>query len=130
MEELSANGILPAQQQPEDGSTYAKMLKKEEGKIDWGKDAAFIDRQIRAFNPWPGTWCEAEKGRRLKILETVPMPFKSDLPAGTILDEDGMVVCGDGTTLKLETIQPENKKPMNTGSAYSGGYLAAGRMLT
>ena len=129
LEDLASNGSLPAEAQPEDGSTYAKMLKKEEGKIDWNKEAAFIDRQIRAFNPWPGTWCEGEKGRRLKILEAVPMPFKSDAPAGTILDEDGVVVCGDGATVKLETIQPENKKPMNAASAYSGGYLASGRTL-
>ena len=126
---LAATGKLESTPQPDTGSTYAKMLKKEEGRIDWSKPASFIDRQIRAFNPWPGTWCETDKGRRLKILEVVPMPFKSNEPAGKIIDEDGVVVCGDGTTLKLESLQPESKSPMTISSAISGGYIKAGASL-
>jgi methionyl-tRNA formyltransferase len=127
---LADKGILEATPQPEEGFTYAKMLKKEEGKIDWSKPAAFVDRQIRAFNPWPGTWCESGKGRRLKILEAIPMPFRAEAAAGTILDDDGVVVCGDGATIKLETVQPESKNPMNVSNAYSGGYLKAGLRLS
>jgi methionyl-tRNA formyltransferase len=127
--ELADNGKLDAEPQPEDGSTYAKMLRKEEGRIDWTKPASYIDRQIRAFNPWPGTWCETEKGRRLKILEAIPMPFKSTAAPGAIIDDDAVVACGDGTTLKIEAVQPESKTAMTIANAYSGGYIAAGAKL-
>lgn len=127
--DLADNGKLDAESQPEHGSTYAKMLRKEEGRIDWSNPASYIDRQIRAFNPWPGTWCEGEKSRRLKILEAVPMPFKSDAPPGTILDDDAVVACGDGSTIKLEAIQPESKSAMTASAAISGGYLRQGLLL-
>lgn len=130
LQDLAVNEKIISEQQPEEGFTYAKMLKKEEGRIDWNKSATIIDRQIRAFNPWPGTWCADEKGRRLKILEAIPMPFKSDRPAGTILDDDGVVACGDGATLKLESVQPENKKPIAIGDAFRGGYLTVGQKLS
>ena len=130
IEELSQKGALELTPQPDTGSTYAKMLKKEEGRIDWNKPAVFIDRQIRSLNPWPGTWCESGKGRRVKILEAIVMPSKSDEPAGSVLNEDGVVVCGDNTTLKLETVQPESKKPMSISEAMRGGYIAVGRTLT
>lgn len=130
IDSLADNGMLDSVPQPEDGSTYAKMLKKEEGKIDWSKPASYIDCQIRAFNPWPGTWCETNKGRRLKIIEAVPMPFKSGEAPGTVIDEDGVIVCGDGATIKLETLQPESKNPMNVSDAFSGGYLKSGQLLT
>jgi methionyl-tRNA formyltransferase len=121
--ELADAGRLESTPQPEGGFTYAKMLRKEEGKIDWSKPASYIDRQIRAFNPWPGTWCETQKGRRLKILEAIPMPFKSDAAPGTIIDDDAVVACGDGATLKIEAVQPESKSVMSASSAIHGGYL-------
>jgi methionyl-tRNA formyltransferase len=126
MDRLSMQGYLDATPQPALGSTYAKMLKKEEGRIAWGKDAAFIHRQIRALNPWPGTWAELE-GKRFKVLEAVPMPFHAEEPPGTIRDADGVVVCGGGSTIKLEVIQPENKKPMAITDAFRGNYLAVGQ---
>lgn len=127
--ELADKASLTATIQPEEGFTYAKMLKKEEGRIEWTLKADVLYRHIRALNPWPGTWVENHAGRRLKILEAVPMPFSSDGAPGTVLDTDGVVVCGDKTTLKLESLQPENKKPMSIGDAIRGGYLVPGQSL-
>jgi methionyl-tRNA formyltransferase len=126
LDELANKGGLSSTLQPEEGATYAKMLKKEEGRIDWSKPAAVIDRQIRALNPWPGTWCETDSGKRLKILEVELLKDISG-PAGTVND-DGVVACGEGA-LKLLSIQPENKKPMPTRDAYNGGYLKVGQRL-
>lgn len=126
VDELATKGSLVSEKQPDEGSTYAKMLKKDEGKIDWVRNAESIDRQIRAMNPWPGTWAEDSKGRRLKILEAGPYPETHANDAGSILD-DGIVVCGEGTALKLRTVQPENKKPMMAGDAVRGGYIASGQ---
>jgi len=126
LNELATNGGLHEEVQPDEGATYAKMLKKEEGRIDWTKPARVIDRQIRALNPWPGTWCETDAGRRLKIIEATYVEQGSGEP-GT-LDDNGNVACGEGA-LHLESIQPENKKPITTRDAYSGGYLKAGQRL-
>jgi methionyl-tRNA formyltransferase len=46
-------GTLTPQPQPAQGATYAPKIQKSEARIDWSQDAASIDRQIRAFNPWP-----------------------------------------------------------------------------
>ncbi|PZQ49150.1 MAG: methionyl-tRNA formyltransferase [Micavibrio aeruginosavorus] len=129
IEELSQKGSLESEIQPEEGMTYAKMLKKDEGIIDWTKTADQIDRQIRAFNPWPGTWTTDPKGRRLKIVEASVYPETHANDAGSILD-DGIVVCGEGTTLKLVSVQPEAKKPMSADDAARGGYLPNGAKLT
>jgi len=126
VEELANNGKLASERQSDEGSTYAKMLKKDEGKIDWTRNAESIDRQIRAMNPWPGTWTEDSKGRRLKILEAGPYPETHANDAGSILD-DAIIVCGEGTVLKLQTVQPENKKPMKASDAARGGYIASGQ---
>ena len=53
---------------PQDHSkaTYAPSLKKEDGRIDWKREALEIDRQVRAFNPWPGAFTRW-KGRLMKV---------------------------------------------------------------
>ena len=61
-------GKLPPLPQDETKATYTKILKKDDGKIDWQKPAKEIDRQVRALNPWPGTYA-IYKGKRLKILK-------------------------------------------------------------
>ena len=129
IEDLATNGKLDMTAQPEEGSTYARMLKKEEGKIDWSRTAQQIDRQIRALNPWPGSWAEDDKGRRLKIIEATILPETHTHDAGTILD-DAIVVCGEGTTLRLDTVQPENKKPMGARDAARGGYIVSGQKFS
>ena len=61
-------GKLPPLPQDETKATYAKILKKEDGKIDWKKSPKEIERQVRALNPWPGTYT-LYNGKRLKILK-------------------------------------------------------------
>lgn len=126
---LADNGYLDTVPQPSEGFTYAKMLKKEEGHIDWSKEAAVLDRRIRALNPWPGIWCESEKGR-LKILEAAPVAAAHKAAPGTILGDGDLVACGGDTALRLLTVQPENKRPMDIVGARSGGYLRAGQRLS
>ncbi|MFA5593059.1 MAG: methionyl-tRNA formyltransferase [Micavibrio sp.] len=130
MAALAADGKLDSTPQPQEGATYAKMLKKEEGLIDWSKSALVLDRQIRAFNPWPGTWCVDSAGRRLKITAASVVEGRTEnVKKGTLLDADGVVACGDGTCLRLELVQPESKAPMDARAAINGGYLIPGRSL-
>lgn len=127
--ELADKGALNGEAQTEDGMTYARMLKKDEGLVDWSASAEDIHRQIRAMGAWPGTWTHDVKGRRLKLLEASILPETHANDAGSVLD-DALVVCGGGTTLKLQTVQPENKKPMTAADALHGGYLVAGTKLS
>lgn len=124
--DLIAAGTPPQpEQQPEAGVTYAKMLEKEEGKIDWTKPAAEIERQLRALSPWPGVWCFCQ-GQRLKVLE-VSLENRSGTP-GEILDRNLVVACGDGA-LRLVKVQPQDRKPMDGLSFMNGTHMNIGDKL-
>jgi len=92
---------LNTEQQDDTISTYAPMLKKADGLIDWDQPPSDIDRQIRALNPWPGTYMHGIKGR-VKIL-------KAHM-------QDNQLI--------LDIVQPEGKKPMDFVSAVNGGYIS------
>jgi len=113
---------LPAEPQNHDLATYAPMLSKDDGRVDWDQDAAAIDRQIRALNPWPGVWCMNGK-QRLKIHTCTLISDTTSIAAGTLLDRDGHVACANGSILKLGRIQPEGSKVMDAHAAFNGGYL-------
>lgn len=127
LHELAKNGQLKAEIQDEAITTYASMLKKEDGIIDWENSAAAIDRQIRALNPWPGVWTNLE-GKRLKIVEAVLTEGAVSGVSGEILDKTGHVRCGEGT-LQILKIQPEGKGVMDFASALNGNYIKIGQRL-
>lgn len=110
-------------------ATYAAMLKKEEGHIDWSQTGEEIHRQIRAFTPWPGTY-SMHSGKRLKIHQAILSDHKTDQTPGTILNKEGNIACGDRTVLCLDIIQPENKKRMSFTDAMNGGVLSVGDILS
>ncbi len=124
LDQVALNGAPPAEKQDESLVTYAHLLKKTDGQIDWGQSAVEIDRQIRALNPWPGVFALVQ-GKRFKILKASAECKKStsDTRQGRVLDRMGHIACGSNTVLKIETIQPEGKKPMDFASVINGGYL-------
>ncbi len=113
------SGELVPQPQPEEGVTYAPMLKKEDGLLDFGQPAAALERRVRAMNPWPGAYFEWN-GAPLKVLrarlEQEPSPG-----AGRRLTVEGRPAlgCGEGI-LVLEEVQPAGKRPMS-GKAFLAG---------
>ena len=106
-------------------SVYAPMLKKEDGLIDWTQSADAIDRQVRALNPWPGTYTTAND-KRMKILSG-ELSEKTAQKPGQV-SARGEVSCGEGV-YKILTLQPENTKPMDAASAFNGKYLSDGMVL-
>ncbi len=114
-----------AQKQDESRVTYAHLLKKEDGKIDWGQGGIEIARQIRALNPWPGVYTDLGD-MRFKVLQVELLQQKSEVAAGVVLDRQGAVACGDGSVLRLAKIQPAGKQAMDFGAAVNGGYLRLG----
>ncbi len=121
---VEGNAPEPEVQQEED-MTYASMLSKADGKINWTETAAEIDRQIRALNPWPGTWCMVGD-KRLKILDAKIIDGNGN--AGVVLDKNLTIACGEGALL-LTKVQPENKKPMDGVSFMNGSHINIGEVL-
>ena len=119
---------LKAETQPEEGVTYAHMLSKDDGRIDWSQSAAVIERQLRALTPWPGVWCLRDNGQRLKVIAVKTTQETTKKPAGTLLDHAN-IACGDDSVLHLVTVQPENKKAMGARDALNGGILKTGEVL-
>jgi len=120
---LAEGETIEGEAQDDALSTYAPLLTKEDGRINWTQEAAAIDRQVRALTPWPGVFAMDVAGRRLKIIETEPAEGIYTEPPGTVLDRIGHVSCGGDTALRLIRVQPENGKAMDAISAINGGYL-------
>lgn len=120
-----ANGILVSEAQPEEGVVYAAKLRREEGRIDWTLPARQIERQIRALNPWPGVWFEAD-GVRIKVLKAV-LDSGTGAP-GTLLDDQLRVACGDGA-LRLLLVQRPGKAAMAAAEMLRGHPMPAGGVL-
>lgn len=109
--------------QKESRATYSKKINKSDGLIDWSKSAEKIERMVRAYDPWPGTFIKIEN-KILKIKKaTVIPPMGGAFSPGIVLrTDDGFpaVVCGKGA-LKLLIVQPEGKSEMS-GDAYLRGH--------
>ena len=105
--------------QPANGITYAAMLKKEDGMLNFSQSALALERRVRAMNPWPGTWFEWN-GAPLKVLRASVSGVKSP-EAGCRLTVDGCPAIGTGEgILILEEVQPAGKKSM-PGMAFLSG---------
>ncbi|MDO9120807.1 MAG: methionyl-tRNA formyltransferase [Anaerolineaceae bacterium] len=104
-------GRLSPTPQPESGDTYAGMLSKEDGLLDFSKSAIAIDRKVRALNDWPGTFCDIN-GQVLKVRK-VKIQNSETQPAGmrSVLDKVPAISTPDGWVLLLE-VQPAGKKWM------------------
>ncbi len=129
LDDLKKTGGIEAAAQPDEGVTYADKISKEEARIDWRASPVMIDRQIRAFYPVPGAWCQLPEGRRLKILKAEIADSVGGAPAGTFLNAQGDIACGEGA-MRLITVQPEGKTPMEVAAAINGGYIKPGDQLS
>lgn len=109
--------------QPQDHAraTMTPLLTREHGKIDWSEPAAVIERKVRAYEGWPGTWFVLPNGKRLKVLSASVGAAHPGIP-GTLVRDDVMgVACGDGRLLVFNRVQPEGGAPMD-GVAFMRGY--------
>jgi len=97
--------------------SYISKLERDHGRLDFGRPAEELERQIRAYDPWPGTFTvltEAGKERRLKIYPPVEA-VALDLPAGEFQAMDGQLFVGcEKGALRLHEVQPEGSRRMKT----------------
>lgn len=127
LDALVAKTIEPVPQ-PDDGVTYAHKLGKEEGALDWRRPAAELERKVRAFHPWPGTWFDVE-GERIKVLGAA-LALAAGAPGTVSIGRDGfpVVACGVGG-LKLLKLQRAGKSAQAADAFLRGFALAAGTVL-
>ncbi len=111
-------------------ATYAPLIKKDDGRIDWTQSAVDIDRHVRAFCDWPSTFSFLGK-KRIKILKGHVISEKNcpGCESGIIVavQPSGIdVCCGDGIIYRIERLQPENKPAMSAQAFSVGARLQAG----
>ncbi|MSQ03700.1 MAG: methionyl-tRNA formyltransferase [Myxococcales bacterium] len=117
------DGIVP-QPQEAGGVTYARLLDKEMGRLDWGRSAVELHRKVRGLDPWPGTFCE-HAGSVLKVISARVAPGAGE--PGTILP-GARIACGVGA-LELLQVQAPAKRPVTGADFLNGARLKVGGKL-
>jgi methionyl-tRNA formyltransferase len=121
-------GRLAPVPQPAEGVTYASKIRKDEARIDWTAPADAIDRQVRAFNPWPvaeTSW----QDRQLRVWAADPVPESSGEP-GEVLEAAGgriVVATGEGA-LGLTRVQLAGRRAMTAAEFLNAHSLAGARL--
>ena len=112
-------GLIKPKPQDQALATFSRKATKADGKIDWTLPADTIDRRIRAYHPWPGsftTW----SGRRLKIIEAAPIGGEVGEPGLVSRAPGGILVQTGRGHLTLHTVQPEGRRPMDINAFLAG----------
>ena len=128
--EALENGTAVRTKQPEEGATYAGMLDKSLGNIDWTQSAAKIERLIRGLNPWPSAYT-GYKGKTMKLWAADVLKGTFEGVPGEIImveKERFLVRTGDGA-LAVKELQLEGKKRMDAASFLRGFSLEEGEIL-
>lgn len=123
-------GTLSPVKQDDAKSSYAKMLRKELGNIDFSKSAKEICALVRGLNSWPSAYTYYNN-KTMKIWKAVPVAENSDFPAGTLVRKDKesiYVQTGEGM-LRIHEIQPEGKKRMSVKDYMLGHSFETGTVF-
>ncbi len=125
LEQLAA-GNTHAEVQNDTAVTYAQKLGKEEAKLDFSRSATELWQQIRAFNPFPVSWCLLPDGERLRVWHSDHDPKSTNKNPGTVIscDVNGLrIACGKGSLLLTE-LQLPNRNRMLMRDIVNGQLLA------
>jgi methionyl-tRNA formyltransferase len=127
--------IQPEAQRNEE-ATFAPILKREDGRIDWTMTAVEIDRRVRGFQPWPGAYTTLNSRRliiRRATAESLPQTSAEDrIVAGQVIEAHGdrlLIACSDSTRLQVLELQPEDSRRMSARDFLNGSHLKVGEML-
>ncbi|MET9115494.1 methionyl-tRNA formyltransferase [Streptomyces longwoodensis] len=106
------DGTLKAVPQPGDGVSLAPKITVEDARVDWAAPALRVDRVVRGCTPAPGAWTTF-RGERLKLIQTRPVPERTDLAPGQLAVGKNDVFVGTGSyAVELLWVQAQGKKPM------------------
>ena len=107
--------------------TYAYKLEKTSGHVDWSKDASYLERFIRAMNPWPGAWTtllSSDKSVRARVRivkanTSALSPSENANALGRVVDNEFVVACSRGA-IRIQSLQPEGKREMSVAEFLRG----------
>jgi methionyl-tRNA formyltransferase len=122
--DLLKRGSLEPRAQDSSQATYAPMLAKEDGKVDWHEDAERICCRIRGLDPWPGSFTFWQE-KRLKLFGCRALSMSTQAEPGTVIAaaEDGLqVAAGEGAVL-IETLQLEGGRPLAVSDFLRGHHF-------
>jgi methionyl-tRNA formyltransferase len=124
-----ADGTATACAQDDAGATYARKLAKAEARIDWSRPAVEIERQVRAFNPWPVAETVLA-GEALRLWSARAIAGTPAAPPGTVIGagREGIDVATGSGVLRLLAIQPPGRRAM-TAADYVNAHPVAGAVL-
>ena len=132
--DLLERGEAPRREQDHDLATYAPKLAREDGEIAWHRPAEELERLVRAYHPWPGTFTHFRdsrgRERRLKIFPRTAVVSGRGEP-GVVLSVDGegiVVACGRGA-LALHQVQPDGSRRLPAPEFVTGHELPAGAVF-
>ena len=118
--------------QREEEATFAPMLKRADGLVDWSMDAFAIERRVRGFQPWPGAFTLHGSQRVIIWSASVETDHSAAEQPGQIVEAAGdnfMIACGDATALHILEAQQEGKRRMNIREFLNGARLTQGEIL-
>ena len=128
--DLIEEGKISPEPQDDSKSSYAKMVFKQEGKIDFTRQPEAVERLIRGFDPWPGAFCEYED-MVMKLWKAQPLCENTGKEPGTIIEVSARgikIACGDGALLVSE-IQIPGKKRVAVPEYLKGNQIKEGIIL-
>jgi methionyl-tRNA formyltransferase len=107
--------------QPSEGASLTRPLRREDGRLDPSKPAGELERQVRAYQPWPGSFLETHTGRIVVWAAHVAPSEADDRPGALVpVDADGLAVATVDGRLVLDEVQPAGGRRMS-GAAYRRG---------
>jgi methionyl-tRNA formyltransferase len=116
-----ARGELAGRTQNHDAATMAPMLKREDGRIEWGRTAMQIYNRMRGFAPWPGAYTEFRgQAWHLRGNPTEGAAVAGE-PGTVLVEKDGVrVICGGGSQLEITNVKQEGRKEISAGEFVRG----------
>lgn len=124
-----ANGTAHPERQNDAEATYAPILKKEDGAVNWALSAATVYNRLRGFTPWPGAYTHF-RGMPLTIASARPGQEVNLTPGELRVEKRSLLVgCGDSSSLELLEVQPAGKKRMSVESFINGYQPTSGETM-
>jgi len=121
-------GTAPRLPQDNTAATYAPMLTKEDGRVNWNSATQKIINQVRALDPWPGTFTMHD-GKPLKIWDYAFVEFNEGKPGQVLEANQHLLVKTDDAALAIKSIQAQGGKRMPAGDYLRGHPISPGTIL-
>jgi len=127
-ETLARLDEITPQPQNDAQATFAPVLKKQDGLINWAQSAATIERRVRGLQPWPNAYT-SYNSKGMIVWRAQPITSSSTSAAGEVIiaqGDDLLVGCGEQTALRLIEVQPEARKRMTARDLVNGMHVKVG----